>query len=96
MLNVGFIVAFKLRQTGANMFLYPKHGICKKGKETGSHGMQTITQQGKRHVHVYVDMIVKKKTLNMSKSRYTWHVHVWWHSKCVKQSNYHSKGMYKA
>ena len=28
------------------------------------------------HVHVYVDMIVEKETLSMSKGRYAWHVHV--------------------
>ena len=39
-----------------------------KGKEIGSHGMQTITQKGKRHVHVYVDKIVKRKHSSYQKA----------------------------
>ena len=38
------------------------------------------------HVHVYVSMIVEKETLSMSKGKYTWHVHVQWHSICIKQN----------
>ena len=70
-----------------------------KGKETERHGMQAIIQQDKGMCMACAGVCghdSEKKTLITSGSMYTWHVHVWWHSNCVKQSIYHSKGMYNA
>ena len=60
-----------------------------KEKETWSHGKQAIIKQGKRHAHGMCWCCGhdgEKKAFIILKGMYTWHVHVRWHSNCVKQA----------